>query len=66
MFVKLPGRNRAYLRGISENRHELERPRRQPRFLTRPTTVRHLVLAGMTGSVVVAYLSRTVLARQVR
>ena len=30
--------------------------------LTRPTTVRHLVLAGMTGSVVIAYLSRTALA----
>lgn len=30
--------------------------------LTRPTKVRHLVLAGMTGSVVIAYLSRTALA----
>ena len=35
-------------------------------ILTRPTTVRHLVLAGMTGSVVIAYLSRTALCRRVR
>ncbi|MFO0891797.1 MAG: MFS transporter [Isosphaeraceae bacterium] len=34
----------------------------EPAAETRPSGVRHLVLAGMVGSVVVAYLSRTVLA----
>src|SRR5690349_19489580 len=33
-----------------------------PDTATSPSGVRHLVLAGMVGSVVVAYLSRTVLA----
>jgi MFS family permease len=30
--------------------------------LSRPSVIRHLILGGMTGAVVVAYLSRTVLA----